>query len=1249
MANQDRYNPAGPRREPVTVVQTTPPRPVVHPHRRGRLGAARRGERFGDSRYLLAYRRLLARHKRLIRRVAIGCAVLVVAPLLVFLGLWWRLSSGPIQIDVVTPWLASAIQDNFGSHDRVEIGGTQIEGTESGGAAVRIRDIVVRDANGAVVAKAPKAEVHISALGLLTGHVHAVSLNLVGAELNVRIDHDGEVTVFAGADKHPIATATVPVVVASAAEEPNLTLPGRSASDHPGALTAPHTKPSAGAAPAQLHKTSDVLAALLTWIDGIGEVGLDGHDLRELGLKEGTLTVDDERSGKDWSLANIRLSLERPRGGGVVVRLGAENAKKPWGLVAAIKPIHDGMRSVEIEAHQVPARGLLRALHLGDGNVETTLPLSASVHAEIGTDGVPRNLTGRIIAGAGYFNDVRDPSGRVQLDHAEFKFNWDFAQRLLSVPFQIVSGPNRLTLLGEVEVPSQPGAEWYFKIGGGSALLATPGDANDPLVLNRIAVTGSFDPTKKRLVVDEGDFGNADVSVFMSGNVDYSGGDLRMNAGFAGKRMSVENLKRLWPVFVDPKVRIWFDQHLMSGTLDHITIAVNAPLETMREGGPPVPDNGLSLDAWATDCVILPVDGLPALNGADLTIHIVGRDAKVMLGKAIADLPSGHKLMVSSGLFEVPDTWPHDPPAQVHFKLDGPVRSAAELLAMDRLREVAHAPFDPATVRGTMTAQVSLATLLKPNLPPGSTNYSIAVDASNFSADNMIMGQRLDATALRVTANPQGFQFKGDVRIAGAPATLEYSQARGDSEADVRLRGTLDAAARHSLGLDPGDTITGAVPIRLSGRIGTGSDHDGNFSIAADLTSARINGFLPGWVKPAGKPARVMLTLIEKPQSIQIDDLSIEGAGGDNVKGAIQLDGSGQLQSANFQSYGFSDGDKASLTADRTSDGALHVIMRGEVYDGRGFIKTLTGGTGGPAEARGAKEQAPDIDLDVKLGAVLAFNGEALSDVDLKMSRRSGEIRSLGLSAKIGRDSMLKGELHSEADGRQVVLLRTADAGALFRATDVYKRMNGGQMLLTMDAPSARHPVQQGTLNVHEFTIHDETQLQRAVTGGASGSQMPAQQVSNDLLFSSMRVDFTRAPGRIALRDGVVRGPMLGGTIDGLIDYTGDSVDLRGTLVPLYGPNNLLGWLPVVGPILGGTKEGLVGFTYQVVGRPGNPVLDVNFLSVLAPGVLRRIFEFPAASSNNPIANDHYPVANDSSAASDNDPPANAAANDPDH
>jgi hypothetical protein len=71
---------------------------------------------------------------------------------------------------------------------------------------------------------------------------------------------------------------------------------------------------------------------------------------------------------------------------------------------------------------------------------------------------------------------------------------------------------------------------------------------------------------------------------------------------------------------------------------------------------------------------------------------------------------------------------------------------------------------------------------------------------------------------------------------------------------------------------------------------------------------------------------------------------------------------------------------------------------------------------------------------------------------------------------------------------------------------------------------------------------------------------------------------------------------------------------MRGTLVPLYGANNLLGQLPLVGIFMGGDKEGLFGLTYEVVGRPSNPVLHINPISALAPGLLRKVFEFPANS-----------------------------------
>ena len=791
--------------------------------------------------------------------------------------------------------------------------------------------------------------------------------------------------------------------------------------------------------------------------------------------------------------------------------------------------------------------------------------------------------------------------GRIPIERAEFKLNWDAENRILSVPFQILSGGNRITLLGQIEVPQEASGTWLFKIGGGTVVLNPVGGSSEPLVLNRIAVSGRYDGTKQRFAIEEGDIGNTSVGVAMSGNVDFSGGNVRVAAGLAGTRMPVDALKRLWPVFVTPKVRDWFNEHLVSGTLERIVIAVNAPFETLKDTGPPVPDDGLSIDALATGCVLRPVDGLPALRDADMNVHIVGRDAIVSIGKATADLPSGRKLAFTSGVFEVPDTSPHAPPARVHFKMEGPVQAAAELLRMDRLRDVSDTPFEPSTMRGNLTAQVTLGMPLRADLPTGSTNYTIAVEATNFSSERMIMGQKVDAAVLRANATPQGFQLKGDVKIAGATMSLEYRKARGEADAEVRLQGMLDETARSNLGFDMGEAVSGAIPIRLAGRVATSSDREGRFNIEADLTSAQIDGLLPGWAKPSGKPARATFVLATKPQSIRIEDLLIEGAGA-GVKGTIDFDSGGEVQSANFPTYGFSDGDRASLKIERGAEGALRVIMRGEVYDGRGFVKSTAGAS---STNPNAKKRSIDADLDMKVAAVVGFNGEALRGVELKMSRRAGEVRSFSLNGKIGRDATLTGDLRGRSNARQVVYLESGDAGAFFRFTDVYSRMNGGQLALTMEAPSADNAGQQGVLNVRNFAVHDETQLERAVNNGTQAHR-------NAIDFSGMRVEFTRMPGKVALREGVVRGPLLGGTIDGVVDYGRDDVHLRGTLVPLYGPNNLLGQIPVVGLFMGGDKEGLLGITYEVIGHPGNPVLRINPISALAPGLLRKVFEFPA-------------------------------------
>jgi hypothetical protein len=1123
------------------------------------------------------------------------------------LGLWWRLSSGPIDLDLATPWLTAAIEENFGNFHQVKVGGTQLERDANGRTALRMRDIVVRDPDGTIVATAPKAEVGLSSAGLFSGHMRAERLSLVGAEMAVRIEPDSKVTVFAGANKRPFVTA-------SAAEIP-VQLDGRPLPRIADLLTTATTPAATKSAPAAGGPVIPDFDALLAWLDGFGAAGLDGHDLSELGLKSGNLTVDDQRNGKQWSFHDINLSLTRPKTGGIALTLSSDSAETPWLLRAAMAPGPYGHRIVDIETQRLPAKDMMLAMRLV-GEYELDVPLSGSIHADIGPDGIPQSVDGRIVAEKGFLIDLDEPQLKVAIDRAEFSLDWDAQRKSLAMPFQIVSGGNRVTLLAKVDAPRERSGEWGVEVTGGTVVLASAALADpNPLILNRFLMRLRVDSEKQRIDVLQGDIGNMEVGLAVSGNLDYSTADPRLTLGVAANRMSVSAMKKLWLFCITPKVRNWVNDHVMSGSVERLSIATNAPLSTLRTTGPAIPDDGLSIEIVGTGVELRPVDGLPPIRDAELSLRVNGRKAVVNLSRGGVETSPGRKFAITSGVFEVPDTFPTAPPAKARFRLDGSVQAAAELLGLERLRDFSGAPLDPATSRGTVSAQVSLGLPLKDDLPPGSSTYTVNMDVANFSAEHLVMGQKVEATTLHVVGNNQGYWIKGDVKLNGTPAALDYRKPRGDGDAEVRIQSTLDEAARAKLGFDLAGYVSGPVPIKVNGRVTAFEGGESRFAIEADLTPSRIDNLLPGWTKSPGKAARATFTVVSRPQATRFDDVVIDGPG-TSVKGSVEVDENGQVQTASFPTFNLSDGDKTMLKAERGPDGALRVMLRGDVYDGRSFVKSAMAG---PASSQG-KQEARDVDLDVKVGTVVGFHGETLRGLDLTLSRRGGTIKSLAVTAKLGRDAAFSSDLRGRNGGRQIIYINAKDAGAFFRFTDMYGKMFGGEMWVAMDPAGTELSAQDGLLNIQDFSVRGEAALDRVVAG-APGGQHPGVD------FSRMRVEFTRTAGRFSVREGIVSGPMIGATVDGSIDYLKDDVRMRGTFIPLYGLNNMFGQIPLFGIFLGGgAKEGLVGVTFEVVGPTSGPVLRVNPISAVAPGLLRKFFDFPNGSGQIPTSsNGQFP------------------------
>src|SRR5437588_2375581 len=619
-------------------------------HRARRLlsGSSSGVHRLGD--HLGALRRWLA-GERWVKRLAAVIAVLLVMFAACFGALWWRLGAGPINLEMATPWLAAAIEENIGHGNTVEVGGTQIERAGRIRIAVRIRDIVVRDRDHVVVATAPKAEVKLSGTALLMGQLRAESLNLVDAELAVRITPDGYVTVSTGDTERPLATGVAskrqaggmpPLAQGTAA------MPASAAPPSPGAAqsgTAPTT-------PGSRDTTSGLLAGL-DWRDSLSLTGLDGQNLNEIGLKNGNLIVDDQQRGNKWNFENISLSLRRPSGGGVALSVGEEGSNA-WSLRVLIGPPANGVRSVDIRANKVSTTNILLALRLKDLTYSADLPLTGELKGELGRDGLPTYFRGKLTAGTGHIIDTDTPDYPMAIDQAEISVEWDSGRRVLVAPFKIISGSNRITLLAHLEPPNDAVSDWQLGLSGGTVVLAAIDPEQPPLIFNRIAIGVRFDTDKRRVLLTQADISNGEIGIAGTGSVDYSA-EPRLTLGFAGTPMSASALKRMWPTLIVPEVREWVIERVERGSVQRIEVGVNSPVRNLSRRGPPIPDDGLAVNIVANGLTLHPVDELPLVRDADLKARVTGRNATVTIGQAASDTPAGRQPHIAELVFEETD------------------------------------------------------------------------------------------------------------------------------------------------------------------------------------------------------------------------------------------------------------------------------------------------------------------------------------------------------------------------------------------------------------------------------------------------------------------------------------------------------------------------------------------------------------------------------------------------------------------
>ncbi len=72
-------------------------------------------------------------------------------------------------------------------------------------------------------------------------------------------------------------------------------------------------------------------------------------------------------------------------------------------------PGEQGHRILNVETQKVSAKDLLLAMRMGELPYEPDLSVSARIRADIGTDGMPKMVEGRVLVDKGFIIDLDDP------------------------------------------------------------------------------------------------------------------------------------------------------------------------------------------------------------------------------------------------------------------------------------------------------------------------------------------------------------------------------------------------------------------------------------------------------------------------------------------------------------------------------------------------------------------------------------------------------------------------------------------------------------------------------------------------------------------------------------------------------------------------------------------------------------------------------------------------------------------------
>lgn len=1077
-----------------------------------------------------------------------GVAVLAVGVL------YLRLLQGPI----VLPGLAQIAAERINAASgELRVSATDAvlslgEGDLPSG--LRFRNVEVRTSDGQRLVSAPRVAARFHLADLLHGRVQPVRIRLVEPELQITRAEDGRLR-FGLEQGAGIALET------------------------------------GGASEARKDAVARIIEGLVGDAPPLPELA----KLERIAIVRAKVDYDDRLGEGGWHIEDATLRLVR-YDGGARATMEVEPKDNPSGAVLRIvadRPVGSGRTDLQIRFGRIEAADLARQsrqlgwLQLIGGTVE------GEILATLDRDGDLSSLEGTFIAEDGTFSGFGEAT---PFDVAQLRFRVDPAlERLLVDDLRLSAAAAEASLTGYADlVPGSNGGldglAGQFTIG--ALHIDLPELFADPLNFDGGRLTARWLLDAKRIDVVGGRLARGNLAFQVEGRARASAEgwvtDLRAEA----EGMTVDDLIAFWPLASATNARSWIDEHIPVGRVDRLTAQ-------MRLGrGDPL----LALDFDFSGLRTEYVTGMSPIEQARGTGHVTFNDLFLEVDAGDVTPQPGQLIEIGGSSMVISGFWGDVTPADIALEARGSAAAVLALIDQPPLRLISKLGRDLDAAAGAVSVTADLVVPLLKDLDV----EDVAVAAHAVLSDIAMPfaldpGRSVDLSAerLELAADSEGLRLSGDAQVDGAPLAIDWRESYGAGQ-DGRVL-TLSGAATPALLAAVGASdlpMEGAPQIELLLR--QSGDGPLGFTLEADLKPVRLEIAALGWTKLQGVPARLHADGTQG-DGLEIETLRLDSPALD-VGGSVSLAGDGSLRRADLEQVRMAGLGSFAATAGPAADGVLEVRLTGSRLD----ISDRIADAGGSGQ-----DAAEPVRLSFDLAELRLSEKIALAPAQGRIAQAADGGLAGRIEGRIDSRAPVVIDLDIPGAGAGEVTVTSPNAGEALHAAGLYSGARGGTLKVDVQTGTPETPGLKGRAQIEDVVVHSQSTFSEVLRDGGL-SDAEAKVSSGGLRFGEILVPFALEDDLLTLTDAIAVSPLLAVKLNGTVNEKTDQVDLTGVLSPAYVLTGALNEVPLIGEILGGRGEGILAMTFRVRGDVANPRFSVNPLSVLAPGVLRRVFTEPS-------------------------------------